>query len=54
MGIDKATIDYVVARTPLGRVGKPADISAALASVVSDDGRWITGETFQVGGGLLL
>ncbi|WP_419729012.1 SDR family NAD(P)-dependent oxidoreductase [Lichenicola sp.] len=43
-----------VARTPLGRIGQPADIAAAVAFVVSEDGNWITGETLQVGGGLRL
>ncbi|MCJ2058153.1 glucose 1-dehydrogenase [Methylobacterium sp. J-048] len=43
-----------VARTPLGRIGRPADIAAAVAFAVSDDGGWITGETIQVGGGLRL
>jgi 3-oxoacyl-[acyl-carrier protein] reductase len=43
-----------IARTPLGRIGQPADIAAAVSFVVSEDGRWITGETLQVGGGLRL
>jgi 3-oxoacyl-[acyl-carrier protein] reductase len=43
-----------VERTPLGRIGQPADIAAAVAFAVSDDGGWITGETLQVGGGLRL
>ena len=43
-----------VARTPLGRIGQPADIAAAVAFVVSEDASWITGETLQVGGGLRL
>lgn len=43
-----------VARTPLGRIGQPADIAAAISFAVSDDGGWITGETLQVGGGLRL
>ena len=43
-----------VARTPLGRIGQPADIAAAVSFVVSNDGAWITGETLQVGGGLRL
>ena len=41
-----------IARTPLGRIGQPADIAAAVSFVVSADGGWITGETLQVGGGL--
>ena len=43
-----------LARTPLGRMGQPADIAAAVSFVVSGDGAWITGETIQVGGGLRL
>lgn len=54
IGMPQAFIDQMVARTPLGRVGLPKDIAAAVAFVVSDDGAWITGETIQVGGGLLL
>ena len=51
---DKATVDYMLSRTPLGRIGAPADIADAVAFVVSDEGRWITGDTLQVGGGLTL
>jgi len=51
---DKATTDHFLSRTPLGRLGAPADIADAVAFVVSEDGRWITGDTLQVGGGLTL
>lgn len=53
-GMEKEMLDYVISRTPLGRVGEPSDIAATVAFVVSQDGGWITGETIQVGGGLLL
>jgi 3-oxoacyl-[acyl-carrier protein] reductase len=53
-GLDQPTKDYFIGRTPLGRLGVPADIAAAVAFVVSEDGAWITGETLQVGGGLTL
>jgi 3-oxoacyl-[acyl-carrier protein] reductase len=53
-GMDQGTIDYVVSRTPLGRIGESADIAAAVSFVASADGSWITGETIQVGGGLML
>lgn len=43
-----------VARTPLGRIGQPADIAATVSFIVSADGSWVTGETLQVGGGLRL
>ena len=42
----------VEARTPLGRIGQPGDIAPAAVFLASDDARWITGETLQVGGGL--
>lgn len=44
----------IISRTPLGRIGEPGDIAAAVSFAVSADGGWITGETIQVGGGLLL
>ncbi|WP_239479490.1 SDR family oxidoreductase [Lichenicola cladoniae] len=43
-----------VARTPLGRIGQPADIAATVSFIVSEDADWVTGETLQVGGGLRL
>ena len=54
MGMEQSVTDYLVSRTPLGRVGQPADIADSVAFVVSDEGRWITGDTLQVGGGLTL
>lgn len=38
---------------PLGRVGEPADIAAAVAFLASDDAAWITGVTLPVDGGAL-
>ncbi|MFI0036885.1 SDR family NAD(P)-dependent oxidoreductase [Streptomyces mutabilis] len=37
---------------PLGRVGEPEDIAAAVAFLVSRDAAWITGTTLVVDGGL--
>jgi NAD(P)-dependent dehydrogenase (short-subunit alcohol dehydrogenase family) len=39
---------------PLGRVGEPEDIAAAVAFLASDDAAWITGLTLPVEGGVLL
>lgn len=41
----------VLADTPIGRLGVPADIAAIVAFLVSDDASWITGETHRVSGG---
>ena len=38
---------------PLGGVGEPADIAAAVAFLASDDAAWITGVTLPVDGGAL-
>ncbi|MFJ3441112.1 SDR family NAD(P)-dependent oxidoreductase [Streptomyces sp. NPDC086081] len=37
---------------PLGRVGEPEDIAAAVAFLASSDASWITGTTLVVDGGL--
>ena len=38
---------------PLGRVGSPEDIGAAVAFLASDDASYITGQTLYVDGGVL-
>ena len=42
----------VEAQTPLGRIGRPADIAPAAAFLASQDSAWITGETFYISGGM--
>ncbi|WP_232110445.1 SDR family oxidoreductase [Nocardia wallacei] len=44
----------VSAMTALGRVGRAADIADAVAFLASHDGRWVTGQTLEVNGGLFL
>lgn len=39
---------------PLGRVGEPEDVAAAVAFLASQDAGWITGHTLPVDGGLLV
>lgn len=38
---------------PLGRVGEPEDVAAAVAFLASDDAAWITGTTLPLEGGIL-
>lgn len=52
-GTDEQISNYLISRTPLGRIGKPADIAAAVSAVVSEDGGWITGTTLQIAGGMV-
>jgi len=42
----------LVANTPLGRTGQPADISKVALFLASDESAWITGEKISVTGGI--
>ena len=44
--------DAMLANTPLGRLGEPADIAAAVRFLCSDEASFITGEVLVVDGGL--
>ncbi|MEV5753392.1 SDR family oxidoreductase [Actinoallomurus sp. NPDC052308] len=46
-------IEDAKARTPLGRLGEPADIADIVAFLASDAGRWITGQTINAAGGMI-
>lgn len=43
----------ILSRTPLGRIGDPAEIAAIAAFLASDDASYITGETIYADGGRL-
>jgi NAD(P)-dependent dehydrogenase (short-subunit alcohol dehydrogenase family) len=45
------TVEDHIARTPVRRVGTPADIAAACAFLVSDEAGYITGQILGVNGG---
>ncbi|WP_406000339.1 SDR family NAD(P)-dependent oxidoreductase [Streptomyces sp. NBC_00829] len=49
----EARLDALARVYPLGRVGEPEDIAAAVAFLASRDAAWITGTTLRVDGGLL-
>lgn len=46
--------DKTIAEYPLGRLGEPKDVAAAVAFLASADAAWITGQTLVVDGGLTL
>jgi 3-oxoacyl-[acyl-carrier protein] reductase len=41
----------LIQRTPMGRIGHPPDIADVVAFLVSDDARWVTGQSIRVDGG---
>lgn len=45
--------DLAATRIPMGRIGTPADIAAAVAFLSSDDAAYVTGHTLVVDGGWL-
>ncbi|MFE9020798.1 SDR family NAD(P)-dependent oxidoreductase [Streptomyces sp. NPDC007808] len=45
-------LDEIRTLYPLGRVGEPEDVAAAVAFLASRDAAWITGTTLTVDGGL--
>ncbi|MER8067230.1 SDR family NAD(P)-dependent oxidoreductase [Streptomyces sp. NPDC094034] len=49
----EAELERAAAHYPMGRVGTPADVAAAVAFLASADASWITGVTLPVDGGIL-
>jgi 2-hydroxycyclohexanecarboxyl-CoA dehydrogenase len=45
------TVEEIIQRTPVRRVGQPCDIAAACAFLISDDASYITGQILGVNGG---
>ncbi|MFI6823350.1 SDR family oxidoreductase [Micromonospora sp. NPDC050187] len=46
--------DEVAGAYPLGRLGEPGDVAAAVAFLASDEAAWITGQTLVLDGGVTL
>lgn len=44
-------VPALAAKTALGRLGEPDDIGAMIATLVSDESRWVTAQNIEVSGG---
>lgn len=52
---DNAQLNQMIAgQTALGRVGLPDDIGGAIASLLSEENRWINGQRIEISGGIFL
>lgn len=52
---DNAQINaFIAGQTALGRVGLPDDIGGVVASLLSEDNRWINGQRIEASGGMFL
>ena len=51
-GLPEAQRELLAEQIPLGRLGSPGDIAAAVGFLASPGAAWITGETLNVNGGM--
>ena len=50
-GVEQETIDYMVAKIPMGRVGQPEEVAALTSWLASDQCSFSTGHTYDISGG---
>jgi 3-oxoacyl-[acyl-carrier protein] reductase len=46
--------EALAGRIPLGRLGQPNDIAAAVCYLASEEAGWVTGATLHVNGGMAM
>ena len=46
--------NFIASQTALGRVGEPDDIGGAIASLLSEENRWVNGQRIEISGGIFL
>ena len=50
-GMAQSTVDYMVSKIPLGRVGKPEEVAAVVNFLAADEASFVTGQCYDVSGG---
>ena len=50
-GLPQATIDYMVSRIPMGRVGRPEEVAALVHYLASAEASFTTGQCYDISGG---
>jgi NAD(P)-dependent dehydrogenase (short-subunit alcohol dehydrogenase family) len=51
---NKQINQFVASVTALGRPGLPDDIGPAVASLLTDDNRWINAQRIEISGGMFV
>ena len=51
-GLPEEAKKSILTQTPLGRVGKPEEVAAAVAYLASDEAAYVTGQVLRVNGGM--
>ena len=46
--------NFIASQTALGRVGLPDDIGGAIAALLAEESRWVTGQRIEASGGMYL
>src|SRR5205809_761974 len=49
--MSKETVDYLIAKIPMGRVGRPEEVAALVAWLASDECSFSTGAVYDLSGG---
>lgn len=53
-GLDDEFEALLASQTALGRVGEPDDVGRMIASLLSDDNRWVNAQNIEVAGGYII
>jgi NAD(P)-dependent dehydrogenase (short-subunit alcohol dehydrogenase family) len=52
--VPKDLTEFMLTKTPHRRIGRSEDIAGVVAMLLSEDGRWINGQVYNVNGGALM
>ncbi len=50
-GLPQTTVDYMVSKIPMGRVGKPEEVASLVHFLVSNEASFTTGQCYDISGG---
>ena len=52
--VSNEVMEKILAKIPIGRLGKPSEVAGAVAYLVSNEGDYITGQVIDINGGLYI